>query len=92
MEKNKYNKPESSESVYNVMVDYNNTKKLNLPDKILRYEAEACYLHYEGKGWSGCKYWPAWAMGWILRRAGKLSQEASGKESVHKRILKDYEV
>ena len=52
--------------VLEVMVKYAQTKGYSFSDSQLRQISESCYLHYEGRGWQGCKYWPAWVMKWLL--------------------------
>ena len=72
----KNNKPESEEEVFEVMQGYCQKKKYLFSDVQLRFLAENCYLFYEGKGWAGCKYWPAWVMKWILNERNKFSKSS----------------
>ncbi len=72
----KPNKPNSEEEVFSVMLGYSKKKGYSFSDTQLRFMAENCYLFYGGKGWAGCKYWPAWVMKWVLNEKGKFNKKS----------------
>lgn len=72
----KPHKPDSVDDVFREMKKYCQKKNFNISDSRLKYMAENCYLSYEGKGWIGCKYWPAWVMKWVLNEATKFGKGA----------------
>ena len=74
----KFDKPENSETVFTVMVDYCKTKQFNLPDAEIRFMAEDCFLFFESKGWKDTKYWPALAMRWCLTSMNKIKSKGPG--------------
>lgn len=90
-----WNKPETSEEVYDVMVKYCHTKQYTFPDKFLRYIAEECFLTGESTGWKGCRYWPALAMKWVLRNSSrqitiKKNQPSPTKETIRDKWLREH--
>ena len=85
-------KPDNSEQVYETMVAYCSKKQYTFPDKFLRFMAEECFLTGESKGWSGCKYWPAFAMKWVLRNTSKQVTkkiEVQSPTKIHKETIRD---
>ena len=67
-------KPKDEGEVLEVMEKYAKTKGYSFSDSQLQHIAESCYLHYEGRGWQGCKYWPAWVMKWLLTQSKNVSK------------------
>lgn len=64
-------KPNSEEEIFVVMKDYSTKKEYSFTDIQLRFMAENCFLHFESRGWTGIKYWPAVAMKWCLNNLDK---------------------
>lgn len=75
MAKVKVSRPNNDDEVYDVMAKYCEQKGFKFRDAQLRYMAEQCYLLHEGRGWAGCKYWPALAMKYILTTVGSKQGE-----------------
>jgi hypothetical protein len=79
-------KPKDEEAVFEVMQKYAQTKRYSFSEPQLRYHAEHCYLYYEGRGWQGCKYWPAWVMKWLLTQNKGVSKIQQPKPSNGKTV------
>lgn len=78
-------KPDNSEDVFLVMKSYSETKGLVFSDTELRIMAEKCYLTFESKGWSGCKYWPPLAMRWVLSNGTNVKVSKAFQKTKSKR-------
>lgn len=93
------NKPDNADEILEVMKEYNIKRGFNLSESCLSYLAEDMFLHFEGKGWVGVKYYPAIAMKWILNHVTKFGtkikqidkpkQEPKQGPSVREQLLND---
>jgi len=85
----KWEYPDESIQVYNVMVEYATKRGWSISTSKLKNLAEGCFLYYMARGWCNAKYWPALAMKWVLDYYSKLPKDSPRKQKRSGPSLRD---